>query len=91
MMYGLYAMRDVKTGFMTPAMDVNDQAAIRNFCHTIANADNILYTFAQDFSLYHIANYDSDSGIIDPCIPVIYLIDGAAALRSMKGLGDSDA
>lgn len=90
MLYGLYAMRDVKTGFMTPVMDQSDDSAIRNFCHTIAKSDGILSSFAQDFSLFHIADYDSDTGSVVPLVPVVQLVDGPFALRSMERR-DTDA
>lgn len=84
MKYGLYSMRDAKTGFMTPAMDVNDAAAIRNFYHTIQNSEGILFTFAQDFSFYHIADYDSETGQVVPLVPIVQIADGAAAVAALR-------
>lgn len=81
MLYGVYSMHDSKTGFMSPVIDVNDDSAIRNFAHTVANSDGILRSFAQDFQLYRIANFDSNTGIVDPVIPPVALIVGSDAMR----------
>lgn len=81
MIYGVYSIRDVKTGFMTPTVDQNDDSAARNFYHAVANSDGILFTYASDFALYHIGNFDSDTGIIDPAIPSVLIAEGSNALR----------
>lgn len=91
MMYGLYAIRDVKTGFMQPAMDVNRDAAIRNFYHSVSQSEGILFTFASDFSLYHVAMYDSDHGIVDPIIPPVLIAEGSDAVRVMSKEVPKDA
>lgn len=83
MIYGLYCIRDVKTGFMQPVMEANDQAAIRNFYHAVQNSDGILYTFASDFSLFRIGEFDSESGNIEPLIPIRLVADGPAAVRAL--------
>lgn len=82
MIYGVYAIRDVKTGFMTPTIESNDAAAIRNFSHAVVNSDSILFSFAPDFALYRIASFDSDSAAIVPETVPVHLYDAAAAIRS---------
>lgn len=84
MKYGLYAIRDIKTGFMTPTMDINDESAVRNFYHSVQNSEGILYTFASDFSLFRIGEFDSDSGQIVPLIPIEFVADGPAAVRALR-------
>lgn len=66
MTYGVYSIRDVKTGFMSLTLDVNDLAAQRNFSHAVLNATDLMQSHPQDFSLYHLADYDSDTGKITP-------------------------
>ncbi|UPW41132.1 nonstructural protein [Sigmofec virus UA08Rod_5433] len=83
-------MRDVKTGFMSPTMDLSDDSAIRNFAHSVGNSEGILFSFVQDFSLYRIADFDTDTGVLSPISPVIQLIDGPAALRMMSPGGVSN-
>lgn len=84
MIYGLYCMRDAKTGFMQPVMEVNDQAAIRNFYHTVWNSEGILFSFAPDFTLYKVASFDAETGAVVPFSPIIQVADGAAALLAMR-------
>lgn len=88
MIYGIYSIRDVKTGFMTPTIEQSDEAAARNFQHAIWNTDGILHSFAADFSLYHLGTFDASTGSIssDP-LPVL-VIDGSNAL--LGGARDAD-
>lgn len=84
MIYGLYSIRDVKTGFMTPVMEANDEAAQRNFYHSVQNSEGILFTFAQDFSLYRIADFNAETGQIVPLVPIVQVADGAAAAAALR-------
>lgn len=82
MIYGVYSIRDVKTGFMTPTIEVNDEAAVRNFSHAVVNSDSILFSFATDFALYRIGSFDSDSASLSPEKVPVHLYDAAAAIRA---------
>lgn len=84
MIYGLYSIRDVKTGFMTPVMEVNDAAATRNFYHSVQNSEGILFTYAQDFTLYRIADFNSETGQLVPLVPIAQVADGAAAVAALR-------
>ncbi|UPW41099.1 nonstructural protein [Sigmofec virus UA08Rod_5539] len=79
MTFGLYSIRDVRTGFMTPAMEANDDAAKRNFAHAVSNSDGILSSFSADFTLYRIADFDADTGIVTPITPIAFVISGSEA------------
>lgn len=81
MNYFLYSIRDLKTGFMSPAMEMNDAAAARNFTHAVLHSDGILYSHAQDFSLFRIAEFDSDSGVVSPVVPPVLVLEGSMALN----------
>ncbi|UPW41010.1 nonstructural protein [Sigmofec virus UA08Rod_5764] len=83
-------MRDVKTGFMTPTVDINDQSAVRNFYHAVGNSEGVLYSFSQDFSLYKIGEMDSDSGLITPVVPPTYLAAGSDAVAALSPKGVSE-
>lgn len=83
MIYGVYSIFDTKTGFMTPTIEVNDDSAIRNFSHAVVNSDGILYSFSQDFQLYRIGDFNSDTAALGQCSPTKLLITGSDALRSM--------
>lgn len=82
MIYGVYAIRDVKTGFLQPSYDVNDQSAMRNFSHAVVNSPDILSSFSADFSFYKIAEYDTDSGRISPLELPVFLLDASSCLAS---------
>lgn len=84
MIYGLYSIRDVKTGFMTPVMEANDDAARRNFYHSVQNSEGILFTFAQDFTLYRLADFDAETGKITPLVPIVQVADGASAAAALR-------
>lgn len=76
MLLGVYAIRDAKSGFLAPTVDQNGDSAIRNFSHAVMTTnDSLFFTHASDFSLWHIADYETDSGCITPLVPPIHLVD----------------
>lgn len=85
MIYNVYAIRDIKTGFMTPTFDVNDQTAIRNFSHAVVNSDTVLFSYAKDFSLYRLGTYDSDTGSLVPEPQPVFLYEAVDAVRAFGG------
>lgn len=64
MIFGIFAIRDAKTGFLAPMVEANDQVAIRNFVHACRNTESLFFTHASDYDLYKIGNYDSETGVI---------------------------
>lgn len=64
MTFGVYAIRDVKTGFMSPHVEESDPVAIRNFEHAVQSSDGILMSHAADFSFYRLGSFDSATGLI---------------------------
>lgn len=74
MIYPVYAIRDFKTSFMSPTCDVNDESAIRNFEHTVLNAqDSLYFSHPEDYALYRIGQYDADKGLLIPESPIMEL------------------
>uniref|UniRef100_A0AAU8B1E1 Nonstructural protein n=2 Tax=unclassified Microvirus TaxID=338099 RepID=A0AAU8B1E1_9VIRU len=73
MKYKMYSIRDVKTGFMTPALETNDAVAIRNFQHAVMNSDSVLFSHAKDFALYSVGSFDSETGTLEPHMPVLII------------------
>lgn len=67
MKYGVYVIRDMLTGYLTPTVDVNDKSAARNFVHAITRTDGIFHSHPQDFDLLRIGNYDSETGVVSDC------------------------
>lgn len=82
MRYGVYAIRDDLTGFLTPTLDQTDEAAARNFRHACINENNLFYSHASDYSLFKIGEYETDTGELFPCIPKS-IISGIAAKKGI--------
>lgn len=83
MIYKSYAMHDRCTGFLAPTLELNDDAAVRHFQHAIVTPVSDLYgTHPDDFSLYFIGTYNSDTGVFLPQSPVECVITGSQALQS---------
>ena len=64
MKVGLYAVRDAKTGFLTPTADVNNATAMRNFAHAIMNHESLMYTHPTDYQLWYLGDFDTETGIL---------------------------
>lgn len=84
MVYGVYSIRDVKTGFMSPVIEVSDESAKRNFFHSISQSDGILFTYSQDFSLYHVADFDTHHGTMIPVTPIVPVAEGSDAVKEVS-------
>lgn len=69
MIYHVYAIRDVYTGFLTPTVDQSDPVAVRNFAHAVLNGNSLMLSHPQDYDFYRIGEYDTDSGMLTPQIP----------------------
>lgn len=80
MMFGVYAIRDVKTSFLSPTLDTNDGSAIRNFNSSIQRSDGIMLTHASDFTLYRIGDYNADTAELIPIHPIVLIASGSDAL-----------
>lgn len=80
MKFNMYAIQDIKTGFMTPTLDQNDLAAARNFQSAIMQGNGLFGTHPEDFRLFKIATFESDSGVVTPEEPMVLISEG----RSVK-------
>lgn len=84
MVFGIYCVRDVKSGFQTPAAEVNDAVATRGFASAVLNSDSVLFTHASDFSLFKVAEFDADTGRITPLDLPVELIQASSVLRQKE-------
>lgn len=92
MIFGMFSIRDVKTGFMTPDISVSPDAAIRNFSIAMSRPDVLYQSFIRDFDLYQIGDFDSDSGVVTPLVPPVFVISASDALGLIhREGGASDA
>lgn len=93
MIYGVFSIRDSKSGFMTPTVDLNPDSAIRNFAHSLVAGPSVVTTFSKDFDLYQLGQFNSEAGELIPCPAPVFIVSGSDALalgRKMLG-GASDA
>lgn len=66
MLYGVYAIRDLKTGYLAPTVDVNNASAVRNFSHAASRVDSLFYSHPADYQLFRIGTYDTEDGNFIP-------------------------
>lgn len=73
MKYSVYSIKDLKTGFLPPTVEMNDQSAIRNFEHACSNTQSLFFTHPGDYQFWRLGTYDTDTGELtsDP----VFLID----------------
>lgn len=78
MKYGVYCIRDHKTGFLTPTIDINDASASRNFAHAAMQTNSLFFTHPADYTLFKLGEFDSDDGMIVPYPTPIHIVDASS-------------
>lgn len=76
MTYSVYAIRDKYTNFMSPAIDMNDDSAKRNFAFAINNNPGVMNFAPADYDFYRIGVFDSKTGDIRPVQPIEFICNG---------------
>ena len=84
MKYGVYCIRDIKSGWLSPTVDINDQVAIRNFAYAVQHND-MFSDFANDYSLFQIGVFDTETGDITS-VSHVFLADAATPSRKSYSL-----
>lgn len=69
MKVGIYSINDSLSGFLTPAFELNDQVAMRNFEHAVLRSDSLFFSHPEHYSLYCVGTMESDTGQIFPVYP----------------------
>lgn len=78
MILNVYAIRDVKVGYMTPTFDQSDATATRNFGYAVSHFSNNLMTYApDDFDLYRLGKFDTEAGKLLPLDAPVFVAAGA--------------
>lgn len=62
MIYGVYSIKDLKSGYLPPTYDINDLCAKRNFEHACSNPDSLFYTHFGDYQLFKVGTFDTELG-----------------------------
>lgn len=78
MKFGMYAIRDVLSGFMTPVLESNDAVAMRNFRMATDTNSGLMHYRPSDFALYHIADFDAELGVLTPIVPPVVVCNGGS-------------
>ncbi|QCS36175.1 nonstructural protein [Capybara microvirus Cap1_SP_147] len=79
MKYEVYAVKDSITGFNQPACELNQAAALRSFKNLI-NLNEAFRINAGDYSLFKIADFDTDTGYCTGIDPV-FIVSGSSVLE----------
>lgn len=70
MKFEVYAVRDSLIGFGLPLLRDNDAVASRSFEYDISN-NEIYKTRPQDYQLYKLGSFDTETGELEKCSPVL--------------------
>lgn len=60
----LYAVKDVKVGFMQVVMFHNNEEAKRAFLYVASDKNSTVGKNPEDYELWYLGNYDVESGLI---------------------------
>lgn len=82
MIYPVFSVRDQLTGFGQLLVDTNEATAIRNFQNGIAQNAGMQNNL-KDFDLYQLGEYDTDTGVITPLVPIKMVISAQSAFGGM--------
>lgn len=78
MIYPVYCVKDDLTGFDANFLiQLNDDAAYRAFDYSV-NQANVQNFRPSEFTLYKVAEFDTESGKIIPVFPPIFIVNGGS-------------
>uniref|UniRef100_A0AAU8AX40 Nonstructural protein n=2 Tax=unclassified Microvirus TaxID=338099 RepID=A0AAU8AX40_9VIRU len=81
----IYAIRDLKTCFMTPVVEMNDPSAVRNFEHAVLEGNSLMHSHPGDYALYALGTYDNETGNLE-CWPApVQVADASSILLGSRG------
>lgn len=87
MILGIYSMFDSKTGFQPVTVSRNNDSAVREFAHAVKSTRSLMNTFAADFSLFKVGEFDTESGRLIGFDAPESLVNGASFVG---GIEDGD-
>lgn len=76
LIYPVCAIRDSLSRFYPCTVEETTRAAIRNFSMAVNGTGAVGFAPA-DFTLFHIGNFNSSKGTIEPVNPIVQLANGA--------------
>lgn len=74
----VYAVKDRLNGFLSPFLDMSDASAKRGFLHSMHNAqpDSLFFTHPEDYSLYKLGAFETESGKLISLPTPQFICDG---------------
>lgn len=64
----IYCKKDNVSGFLMPQFDMYEASAVRNFSFEVSE-HNLMNFKPEDYSFWHIGEYDTETGVITGCDP----------------------
>ena len=68
MKIGIYCIKDNVAGFLQPTFEMYEASALRNFSYAVSQP-SLMNFKPEDYSLWHLGEYDTDTGVLDPVEP----------------------
>lgn len=62
--HNIYAIRDLKVGFLPCFTDTNDSVAARNFKFAVNRGNSIYLAEPKDFDLFRVGSFDVETGLL---------------------------
>lgn len=87
MIYGMYSVYDKAAHlFLSPAIDVNDDVAMRGFEQMLTVNNSAMQFRPDDYELYQIGTFDPETGYVSAMVPPSRLYRGSdgALSKSIK-------
>lgn len=87
MIYGMYSVYDKAAHlFLSPAIDVNDDVAMRGFEQMLTVNNSAMQFRPDDYELYQIGTFDPETGYVSAMVPPSRLYCGSdgALSKSIK-------
>lgn len=76
LIYPVVSIRDNCTGFYPCNCEQSIQAAKRNFSMAINSMQGVMAFSPADFTLFHVANFNVEKGIVEPVYPIEQVVTG---------------
>lgn len=77
MIYRCYAVRDLKAAAFAPPFFIQvDAVAIRTFADAQNDPSHPMSRHPADYELFHIGEFDDESGIFTPLVQPRFLVNG---------------
>lgn len=84
MKYGVYSIRDHLGAFGTVFCHANENTAKRYVARIVANSDLDIGFSPADYDLFHVADFDDTTGLVDVVSPLHYICNGLDLIGGVK-------